>query len=108
MKLLAPVVMLLVLCPMATTKVVTSFTNGCPQFFVRNTPTVLTGGHYKQICQTQNGKQEYATLYDTKNKIPVYSAYKFIQPVTCIRKGSWYIEPQVSFPPCVISSYINL
>ena len=108
MKLLAPVVMLLlVLCPMATAKVVEDFSK-CEKDLIQNTPTILTGSQYKHICQMRNGVEEYATLYDTINKIPVYSAYQFFQPMTCHRKGSWYIEPQVSCPPCILSSYINL
>ncbi|XP_062866889.1 endonuclease domain-containing 1 protein-like, partial [Trichomycterus rosablanca] len=38
---------------------------------------------------------KYATYYDTDNKIPVYSAYKFEGVGNCDRKKSWFIEPQL-------------
>lgn len=37
----------------------------------------------------------YATLYDTKNKIPVYSAYLYTGYEKTERTTSWMIEPQV-------------
>ncbi|XP_042617265.1 endonuclease domain-containing 1 protein-like [Cyprinus carpio] len=47
-----------------------------------------------KICQTFKKKVYYATLYDTDNKIPVYSAYKFNKAIRCQRKHVWCIEPQ--------------
>ncbi|XP_078137949.1 endonuclease domain-containing 1 protein-like [Centroberyx gerrardi] len=81
---------------------VSLFTN-CQQFFLNgNHPTILTdssnNNRYQQICQClldQNKKPQYfyATLYDTVNKIPVYSAYEF-QHAGVTRVDKWYIEPQ--------------
>ncbi|KAL7846052.1 hypothetical protein AOLI_G00242440 [Acnodon oligacanthus] len=57
-------------------------------------PTVFTGNNYKQICQIREKTFEYATLYDTENRIPVYSAYRFEGIKACDR-DDWYIEPQL-------------
>ncbi|KAM9454460.1 endonuclease domain-containing 1 protein-like [Clarias gariepinus] len=111
MKLLAVVLLLLPLSG-CLAEVVKDFTQNCPlnrpQFFitVNNTvtpPTVFSDNNnkdrYKQICQTLNNKAEFATLYDTENKIPVYSAYRFEGYEQCERKsGDWYIEPQLDYP----------
>uniref|UniRef100_A0A3Q1GW19 Uncharacterized protein n=1 Tax=Acanthochromis polyacanthus TaxID=80966 RepID=A0A3Q1GW19_9TELE len=46
-------------------------------------PGVLKGGkilnqnRYKPICQTYRNKRRFVTLYDIKNRIPVFSAYKY-------------------------------
>ncbi|XP_076859370.1 endonuclease domain-containing 1 protein-like [Brachyhypopomus gauderio] len=81
-------------------EVVINFSITCPQFFatpngVATPPTVLPGTQYKQICQKRANQYEYATLYDTKNRIPVYSAYKYEGHTSCDRKDKWYIEPQL-------------
>ncbi|XP_048054384.1 endonuclease domain-containing 1 protein-like [Megalobrama amblycephala] len=45
--------------------------------------------------QTLNGVVYFATYYDTDNKIPVYSAYRFAGIKGCTRLNNWYIEPQL-------------
>uniref|UniRef100_A0A672L4R6 Uncharacterized protein n=1 Tax=Sinocyclocheilus grahami TaxID=75366 RepID=A0A672L4R6_SINGR len=77
-------------------KVVQNFESGCGKFFANGkSPTILPGPQYRQICQTLNNDVYYATFYDTDNKIPVYSAYKFEGLKSCTRLDKWYIEPQV-------------
>lgn len=90
--------------------VVASFATTCPDFFIKDnnqkaiTPTVLTDPNpdrYKQICQQYKNNQasyRYATLYDTNNRIPVYSAYVYTGYQQTDRKGSWMIEPQLDNP----------
>ena len=98
MKLLVSAFLLLAPSYPATAEVVELFTGRCDDFFFKGQPpTGPTGGHYKKICQkkTPAGGYEYATLYDTSRRIPVYSAYKF-QGQGNMRKTSWDIEPQVS------------
>uniref|UniRef100_W5KUL2 Uncharacterized protein n=1 Tax=Astyanax mexicanus TaxID=7994 RepID=W5KUL2_ASTMX len=95
--------LLLLLLPLC--EVVDSFKKTCPQFFIKDKnnqavpPTVLTSNEYKQICQFYEEKYWFATLYDTKRRIPVYSAYTYNiiestdQP---FRQGvNWKIEPQL-------------
>uniref|UniRef100_A0A3Q3WMK0 Uncharacterized protein n=1 Tax=Mola mola TaxID=94237 RepID=A0A3Q3WMK0_MOLML len=77
----------------------------CAEFFLQDTPPcipgVLEGGRnlnqnrYKTICQTWNNKRRFVTLYDTNNKIPVFSACKYKRPDASPRpKTKWKVEPQ--------------
>uniref|UniRef100_A0A9J7X756 Endonuclease domain-containing 1 protein-like n=1 Tax=Cyprinus carpio carpio TaxID=630221 RepID=A0A9J7X756_CYPCA len=89
-------VLMLSLLSGGSAKVVKDFEKECGQFFANGeSPTKLSGPQYKQICQTLNNVVYYATLYDTHNKIPVYSAYKFEGIMGCTRLDKWYIEPQL-------------
>lgn len=99
MKLPYPVSLVLVL-PALLVAEVTDFGN-CPQFFAKpnsqvSYPTIFQGSQYKQICQRHNNIYEFATLYDTTNRIAVFSAYHYIGRNPCARKNTWLIEPQVS------------
>ncbi|KAI4904124.1 hypothetical protein NFI96_029059 [Prochilodus magdalenae] len=101
MKLLT-LLLLLGFTSMAVSEVVQSFRSNCSEFFFPNpqnqneviTPTVFEGAQYKQICQRWKNQYRYATLYDTKRRIPVYSAYTFIQKKKVKRSSNWKIEPQ--------------
>ncbi|XP_044215404.1 endonuclease domain-containing 1 protein-like [Thunnus albacares] len=98
MKLLVSVFLLLALSYPATAKVVTSFQNICDYFFFKGQPPIgPTAATYEKICQktTQAGSYEYATLYDTSRRIPVYSAYEFVGYARCGRNDKWFIEPQL-------------
>lgn len=95
MALLLRVLMLFLLSG-GSAKVVKDFEQECGTFFAGGkSPTTFTGPQYKQICQTLNGVVYYATYYDTYNKIPVYSAYKFEGLKDCTRLDKWHIEPQL-------------
>ncbi|CAK6978127.1 endonuclease domain-containing 1 protein-like [Scomber scombrus] len=100
MKLLVSVFLLLALGYLATAEVV-AFAGKCNKFFLKKQPpTGPAGPQYREICQKRDpaGNYEFATLYDTSNKIPVYSAYKFQSNGGCSRDTSWYIEPQLDDP----------
>ncbi|XP_016117270.1 endonuclease domain-containing 1 protein-like [Sinocyclocheilus grahami] len=89
-------VLMLSLLSGGSAKVVQNFESGCGKFFANGkSPTILPGPQYRQICQTLNNDVYYATFYDTDNKIPVYSAYKFEGLKSCTRLDKWYIEPQL-------------
>ncbi|XP_038842075.1 endonuclease domain-containing 1 protein-like [Salvelinus namaycush] len=71
-----------------------------------NLPGILVDGtvqnqgqnqnRYKPICQLFNNIYRFATLYDTFNRIPVFSAYTFTGPPTDPRPDEpWMIEPQL-------------
>ncbi|XP_038826767.1 endonuclease domain-containing 1 protein-like isoform X2 [Salvelinus namaycush] len=83
-------------------------------FFLKGTtpnlPGILVDGkvqdqnRYKPICQLFKYKKKtevkniyrFATLYDTTNRIPVFSAYTFTGPPTDRRPNQrWMIEPQL-------------
>ncbi|KAG9260049.1 endonuclease domain-containing 1 protein [Astyanax mexicanus] len=97
------VLLVLLLLPAVSLAEVSSF-RYCPQFFAGGAPpTILKdpgdSNRYEQICQClldQNERPEYfyATLYDTRNKIPVYSAYEF-RRAEVERDDRWYVEPQL-------------
>ncbi|XP_031647563.1 endonuclease domain-containing 1 protein isoform X2 [Oncorhynchus kisutch] len=78
----------------------------CKTFYLKKTtpnlPGILVGGtvqdqnRYKPICQLFNNTYRFATLYDTTNRIPVFSAYTFTGSPTDPRPSqSWMIEPQL-------------
>ncbi|XP_030286063.1 uncharacterized protein LOC115589362 [Sparus aurata] len=79
--------------------------SNCTGFLLQETPPrvpgILEGGNileqnrYKPICQTLNNLRSFVTLYDTTNRIPVFSAskYKGSKPG---RPKIWNIEPQTS------------
>ncbi|XP_051580598.1 endonuclease domain-containing 1 protein-like [Myxocyprinus asiaticus] len=66
---------------------------GCPKFFFSvGGPTILPYPRFVQICQDLNGIDRFATLYDTQNRIPVYSAYRFYPHASSPRSYSWRKE----------------
>uniref|UniRef100_A0A674AQL1 Endonuclease domain-containing 1 protein-like n=1 Tax=Salmo trutta TaxID=8032 RepID=A0A674AQL1_SALTR len=77
----------------------------CEKFFLDGTtpnlPGILVDGtvqnqnRYKPICQLFNNTYRFATLYDTTNRIPVFSAYTFTGPGGKRPDQSWMIEPQL-------------
>ncbi|XP_073698777.1 endonuclease domain-containing 1 protein-like [Garra rufa] len=89
-------VLMLSLLSGGSARVVQNFENQCDQFFAnRISPTTFPEPQYRKICQHLNSKDHYATFYDTKNRIPVYSAYTFDGLKNCNRLNKWYIEPQL-------------
>lgn len=103
---LLPLAVLLHLSIIPTeTKVVTSVEE-CNEFFLQQTPPripeILEGGdildqnRYRMICQTFNDIRTFVTLYDTHNKIPVFSAAKYRGGGGKRPNSIWMIEPQVS------------
>nr|XP_024001584.1 endonuclease domain-containing 1 protein-like [Salvelinus alpinus] len=98
--------LLLSLLPPALSHVVERFDPECKKFFLKGTTPNLPGilydgkvqdeGRYKLICQKYKNIYRFATLYDTFNRIPVFSAYTFTGPPTDPRpKQPWMIEPQL-------------
>lgn len=101
--------LLLVFIPTGA-KVVDSISD-CEEFFLSHhdhhhppeIPEILKGGkvtdskRYKVICQVYLNKRRFVTLYDIKNKIPVFSAYVYRgQNVRGRPKNPlWRVEPQV-------------
>ncbi|XP_055771030.1 endonuclease domain-containing 1 protein-like, partial [Salvelinus fontinalis] len=80
----------------------------CNKFFMEGTtpnlPGILFGGkvqdqnrnRYKLICQKYRNIYMFATLYDTTNRIPVFSAYTFTGVGSSgKRPDKWMIEPQL-------------
>lgn len=94
--------------PCTMTKLVDSFST-CPDFFSEKTPPVIPGiledsgskdqNRYKLICQEYpKDIYRFATLYDKKHKIPVFSAYKYTGKGDFRRPNNDFrIEPEVMF-----------
>ncbi|NXO46413.1 ENDD1 protein, partial [Locustella ochotensis] len=69
----------------------------CPQFFYAGTPPndVLQPQNPAWICQYYSNSYQFATLYDTRTRIPVYSAYIY-RPGSGTRPHTWwFVEPQL-------------
>ncbi|KAL7868958.1 hypothetical protein SRHO_G00103420 [Serrasalmus rhombeus] len=75
----------------------------CKKFFLDEEPPEFkmgTGseGRYVQICQRYSNEYHYATLYDTTEKIPGFSAYRYEKGLDCDVDRpvkTWMIEPQL-------------
>ncbi|KAI4794802.1 hypothetical protein KUCAC02_031835 [Chaenocephalus aceratus] len=79
----------------------------CPGFLLLEKTPNVTGvlengrimdqNRYKVICQTFENKRRFVTLYDTRNKIPVFSAFKYrgTQGTMSERPRRWMMEPQL-------------
>uniref|UniRef100_A0A8C1QYL6 Endonuclease domain-containing 1 protein-like n=1 Tax=Cyprinus carpio TaxID=7962 RepID=A0A8C1QYL6_CYPCA len=104
MCLLVISVLLVLGFPFIMTAVVDSFT-ACNSFFFKEQPPEIEGvlenstsqdnNRYKLICQKYESDYRFATLYDRRAKIPLFSAYKY----TGLYEGRphipWMIEPQL-------------
>lgn len=74
----------------------------CRSFLYMGTPPLGLEGipSLRTICQCYGGKPRFVTLYDTANRVPVYSAYTFKRSDGAKRTDvPWMYEPQVS-PGC--------
>ncbi|KAL7375863.1 hypothetical protein ABVT39_025545 [Epinephelus coioides] len=90
----------------SVTEVVESMSD-CAEFLLEqppDVPGVLEGGRildqnrYKVICQTLSNVRTFVTLYDTQNRIPVFSANKYrgVHGSRGKRPDTpWKIEPQL-------------
>ncbi|XP_043914237.1 endonuclease domain-containing 1 protein-like isoform X2 [Protopterus annectens] len=86
-------------------EVVPDFKNCNEFFYSKQEPSGFIprngDGRYKRICQTLHNKRYFATLYDTKYRIPVYSAYLPDKPDGNKRpprpnSRDWFYEPEFS------------
>ncbi|KAF3837424.1 hypothetical protein F7725_004888 [Dissostichus mawsoni] len=98
--------LLLLLSVVPTGSEVVGSMSECAEFLLNETPpnvpgileegNILDQNRYKPICQTFGGIRRYVTLYDTKNKIPVFSASRYIGTNSKRPENEdWKIEPQL-------------
>uniref|UniRef100_A0A7N8YQD5 Uncharacterized protein n=1 Tax=Mastacembelus armatus TaxID=205130 RepID=A0A7N8YQD5_9TELE len=102
---LRPLSVLLLLSTVPTGSEVVRSMSDCSDFLLHNSPpnipgiledgNILDQNRYKPICQTYENMRRFVTLYDTKNKIPVFSAYKYRGDGGSKPNIHWKIEPQV-------------
>ncbi|XP_063757340.1 uncharacterized protein LOC134876282 [Eleginops maclovinus] len=81
----------------------------CAEFLLEETPPNIPGilqdgrildqNRYKVICQTFKNRRRFVTLYDTSNRIPVFSAYKYTGEEKSVGKQKprppWMMEPEL-------------
>ena len=102
---LLPFAALLLLSIIPTTAEVVGLMSNCTGFLLQETPprvpgileegNILNQNRYKPICQTLKNLRSFVTLYDTDNRIPVFSAAKYKGSTPGRPKQPWKIEPQV-------------
>ncbi|NXI41952.1 ENDD1 protein, partial [Galbula dea] len=70
----------------------------CNVFFPGQIPPEgFTEQFHVKICQQYNKEPRFATLYSTKDKIPLYSAFKYTKPAQN-EEEKWLLEPQIDDP----------
>ncbi|KAM6439494.1 endonuclease domain-containing 1 protein [Rhynochetos jubatus] len=70
----------------------------CNVFFPGQVPPEgYTEPFHVKVCQQYNKEPRFATLYSTKDKIPLYSAFKYTKPAQN-EEERWLVEPQVDDP----------
>ncbi|NXW91881.1 ENDD1 protein, partial [Alopecoenas beccarii] len=70
----------------------------CNVFFPGQVPPEgFTEPFHVKICQQYNKEPRFATLYSTKDKIPLYSAFKYTKPAQN-GEENWLVEPQIDDP----------
>ncbi|XP_068281262.1 endonuclease domain-containing 1 protein [Nyctibius grandis] len=70
----------------------------CNVFFPAQVPPEgFTEPFHVKICQQYNKEPRFATLYSTKDKIPLYSAFKYTKPAQN-EEENWLVEPQIDDP----------
>ncbi|XP_049425366.1 endonuclease domain-containing 1 protein-like [Epinephelus fuscoguttatus] len=103
---LLPLAALLLLSIVPSVTEVVQSMSKCSEFLLEQTPPnvpgVLEGGEildksrYKVICQTLSNVRTFVTVYDTQNRIPVFSASKYTGVDGGKRPSpNWKIEPQL-------------
>ncbi|NXU37390.1 ENDD1 protein, partial [Drymodes brunneopygia] len=70
----------------------------CNVFFPGQVPPEgFTEPFHVKICQQYNKEPRFATLYSIKDKIPLYSAFKFTKSAQS-EEENWLVEPQIDDP----------
>ncbi|XP_067410793.1 endonuclease domain-containing 1 protein-like [Emydura macquarii macquarii] len=82
---------------LALAEVVSNFSK-CNEYFYKGTePKGFDDQNRAKICQQYSDKHNFATFYDKKSRIPVWSAYTMLEencPET--ERKVWMVEPQLS------------
>ncbi|XP_067217572.1 endonuclease domain-containing 1 protein-like [Chanodichthys erythropterus] len=102
--------------PFIMTDVVDSFET-CKGFFFKEKCPVFPGilensvsknqNQYRIICQKYKNTYRYGTLYDIKNKIPLFSAYKYTGHTGKRPNVPWMMEPQLDDLNAGMSAFPN-
>ncbi|KAM6159240.1 endonuclease domain-containing 1 protein [Rhynchocyon petersi] len=80
----------------------------CNKFFYAETPPAgLAADSHVRICQRAEGAERFATLYSTRDRIPVYSAFRAARPGEGGAEQRWLVEPQIDDPSSSLEEVIN-
>ncbi|XP_037697089.1 endonuclease domain-containing 1 protein [Choloepus didactylus] len=80
----------------------------CNKFFYAETPPAgLEADSHVKICQRSEGAERFATLYSTRDRIPVYSAFRAARPGAGGVEQRWLVEPQIDDPASNLEEVIN-
>ncbi|ETE65667.1 Endonuclease domain-containing 1 protein, partial [Ophiophagus hannah] len=70
----------------------------CDAFFYGKVPpSGFPGEQVAKICQKYRGEPRFATLYSTREKIPLFAAFRYTEgdPAGQEEESRWLVEPQV-------------
>uniref|UniRef100_A0A8C4RMU8 Endonuclease domain-containing 1 protein n=1 Tax=Erpetoichthys calabaricus TaxID=27687 RepID=A0A8C4RMU8_ERPCA len=80
----------------------------CKQFFHKgNEPSGLIPHNAARICQTYMNKVHFATMYDKKNRIPIFSSYKYNRGNTDVQRLDYYEPQNMDYMPKNISEKLK-
>ncbi|XP_064144904.1 endonuclease domain-containing 1 protein [Loxodonta africana] len=80
----------------------------CNKFFYAETPPAgLAADSHVKICQRSEGAERFATLYSTRDRIPVYSAFRAARPGAGGAEQRWLVEPQIDDPNSNLEEVID-
>ncbi|NWU95519.1 ENDD1 protein, partial [Upupa epops] len=79
----------------------------CNAFFAgRVPPDGFAEPFHVKICQHFNKEPRFATLYSTRDKIPLYSAFKYSKPAPG-EEEQWLVEPQLDDPDSALREMVR-
>ncbi|XP_061484767.1 endonuclease domain-containing 1 protein [Rhineura floridana] len=73
----------------------------CDGFFYQRAPPeglALEEQGQVKICQKYNREPRFATLYSTRDKLPLYSAFRYTEEAAPSGEERWLVEPQIDDP----------
>ncbi|XP_047372683.1 endonuclease domain-containing 1 protein [Sciurus carolinensis] len=80
----------------------------CDKFFYAETPPAgLVADSHVKICQRFQGSERFATLYNTRDRIPVFSAFRAARPASSSAEQRWLVEPQIDDPHSSLEEVMN-
>nr|XP_020015149.1 endonuclease domain-containing 1 protein-like [Castor canadensis] len=68
----------------------------CDRFFYAQSPPAgPDAGPHLRVCQRFQGVERFATLYSTRDRVPILSAFRAARPAPGRAQPRWLVEPQV-------------
>ncbi|XP_020015144.2 endonuclease domain-containing 1 protein [Castor canadensis] len=71
----------------------------CDRFFYAQSPPAgPDAGPHLRVCQRFQGVERFATLYSTRDRVPILSAFRAARPAPGRAQPRWLVEPQIDDP----------